>query len=337
MTNATIGREDLTAWGITLLLLLGILQLQLLPSLIAALLVYVLVNRLTPLLANRWLRGEGPRLLAVSLIAMGVIAVILAAGMAVASLLRESNESLPALVARMAEIIEHSRQKLPEWLLDYVPSDADDLRKMTVHWLREHAQLFQVAGTGLGRALAHILLGMVIGGLLSLEAAIPASTRPPLAASIARVGHRLADAFRRVVFAQVWISALNTFFTGVFLTLVLPQFGIQLPFTKTLIVVTFVAGLLPILGNLISNTVIFVVSLSHSLGVALVVLAYLIVIHKLEYFLNARIVGAHISARAWELLTAMLVMEAAFGIPGLIAAPIYYAYFKSELRARALV
>jgi len=80
-----------------------------------------------------------------------------------------------------------------------------------------------------------------------------------------------------------------------------------------------------------------VVSLSHSLGVAVVVLAYLIVIHKLEYFLNARIVGAHISARAWEMLTAMLVMEAAFGIPGLIAAPIYYAYFKSELRARALV
>ena len=101
----------------------------------------------------------------------------LAAGMAVASLLRESNESLPALVARMAEIIEQSRQKLPAWLLDYVPSDADDLRKMTVHWLREHAQFFQVAGTGLGRALAHILLGMVIGGLLSLEAAIPASTR----------------------------------------------------------------------------------------------------------------------------------------------------------------
>ena len=34
-------------------------------------------------------------------------------------------------------------------------------------------------------------------------------------------------------------------------------------------------------------------------------------IHKLEYFLNARIVGTQIRARAWELLIAMLAMEAA--------------------------
>jgi predicted PurR-regulated permease PerM len=101
--------------------------------------------------------------------------------------------------------------------------------------------------------------------------------------------------------------------------------------------ITFVAGLLPILGNLISNTVIFIVSLSQSLFVAVGSLAYLIVIHKLEYFLNARIIGGHIRARAWEMLIAMLVMEAAFGIAGLIAAPIYYAYVKDELRAKGLI
>jgi predicted PurR-regulated permease PerM len=37
------------------------------------------------------------------------------------------------------------------------------------------------------------------------------------------------------------------------------------------------------------------------------------------------------------LLLAMLVMEAAFGIPGVIAAPIYYAYLKYELSARGLI
>ena len=106
---------------------------------------------------------------------------------------------------------------------------------------------------------------------------------------------------------------------------------------KTLIVLTFVIGLIPIFGNLVSNTVIFVVSLSHSFGVAMASLAYLVVIHKLEYFLNARIIGSHIRARAWEMLLAMLVMEAAFGIPGLIAAPIYYAYMKNELREKGLI
>jgi predicted PurR-regulated permease PerM len=33
----------------------------------------------------------------------------------------------------------------------------------------------------------------------------------------------------------------------------------------------------------------------------------------------------------------MLVMESILGVPGLIAAPIYYAYFKSELRQKGLV
>ena len=36
---------------------------------------------------------------------------------------------------------------------------------------------------------------------------------------------------------------------------------------------------------------------------------------------------------SWELLLAMLAMEAAFGIGGVVAAPIYYAYVKRELSA----
>jgi predicted PurR-regulated permease PerM len=62
-----------------------------------------------------------------------------------------------------------------------------------------------------------------------------------------------------------------------------------------------------------------------------------VVIHKFEYFLNARIVGGQIRANAWELLIAMLLMESVFGIAGIVAAPIFYAYIKSELRARDLV
>jgi predicted PurR-regulated permease PerM len=103
------------------------------------------------------------------------------------------------------------------------------------------------------------------------------------------------------------------------------------------VLVTFICGLLPVLGNLISNTIIFVIGLSVSLWVAVAALTFLILIHKLEYFLNARIIGTQIRARAWELLIAMLLMEAAFGIGGLIAAPIYYAYLKRELEAKALI
>jgi predicted PurR-regulated permease PerM len=123
----------------------------------------------------------------------------------------------------------------------------------------------------------------------------------------------------------------------VYLLIILPLFGITLPLAKTMVAVTFVVGLLPVIGNLISNTVIVVVSVSVSLTAAIGSLVFLVLIHKLEYFVNARIMGVQIDSRAWELLLVMLIMDAAFGISGLIAAPIYYAYMKAELSERGLV
>jgi len=135
----------------------------------------------------------------------------------------------------------------------------------------------------------------------------------------------------------VRISAINTVLTAIYLTVVLPLAGVHLPLTKTMIVITFLVGLLPVVGNLVSNTIIVTLSLSISLAVAIMSLLFLVVIHKLEYFLNAHMIGTQVHAHAWELLLAMLVMEAAFGLPGLVAAPIYYAYAKDELVSRELV
>ena len=123
----------------------------------------------------------------------------------------------------------------------------------------------------------------------------------------------LSKAFRGIVFSQVRISALNTILTAIYLAVVLPVAGINLPFLKTMIAVTFLVGLLPVIGNLVTNTVIVLVSFSVSPSVALASLAFLVIIHKLEYFVNARIIGTRIRAWAWELLLAMLVMDAWFG------------------------
>jgi predicted PurR-regulated permease PerM len=312
--------------------LLLLLPLQLLPALLAGLLVYALVNAMVPSPGTPLAVGShAPRVLAVSLIAAAVIALIILAGVGISSFFRYGGENLPALVQSMAEILDGAREQLPSWLLQYLPEDAEALRHALVAWLRDNADTFQVAGQEFGRALGHALLGMVVGALLSLERAVAGGSEGLLPTAIAERGQQLARAFRRVVFAQFRISAINTLFTALYLAVLLPLLGIELPFTKTLILLTFVAGLLPILGNLISNTIICVVSLSQGFLVALGSLAYLVIIHKLEYFLNVKIIGGEIRARASELLIAMLIMEAAFGIAGLIAAPIYYAYLKAEL------
>jgi len=192
-------------------------------------------------------------------------------------------------------------------------------------------------GQDVGRMLAHSLFGMIIGGMIALTSELTARDPKPLAQALAGRAEHLAIAFRRVVFAQVRISALNTTLTAIYLLVILPAIGIQMPLAKTMIAVTFVVGLLPVLGNLISNTIIVVISLSVSSLAAIGSLIFLVAIHKLEYFANARIIGGRIHARAWELLLAMLVMDAAFGVPGVIAAPIYYAYLKDELADRGLI
>ena len=328
-------RYAIAAWVIAGLALVLALVLHLLPALLAGLLVYELVHVIAPRLPRS--REGGGKVAAVTLLAVAVVTLLTLAMLGIVAFLQSEAGSLPRLLQKMAEIIEGSRARLPEWLVGSMPGDADSLRAALIEWLREHAHDLRSAGGEAGHVVAHILIGMVIGAMVSLREAQPVASGGPLVRELTERTARLGEAFRRVVFAQVRISALNTFFSAIYLLGVLPLFDVHLPFAKTLVAVTFIAGLLPVVGNLISNTVIVVVSLSVSLQVAISSLVFLVVVHKLEYFLNARIVGRQIRANAWELLLAMLAMEAAFGLPGLVAAPIYYAYLKDELSARGLV
>jgi predicted PurR-regulated permease PerM len=242
-----------------------------------------------------------------------------------------------ALLQKMADMLDTSRSQMPPWISEYLPTDAESLKQMITNWLRAHASQAQLMGEASLRAAAHLLIGMIIGAMVALGEAAGEHPHQPLASSLILRVKNLCEAFRRIVFAQVQIAAINTVFTGIFVLIALPMAGVHLPLAKSLIALTFFAGLLPIVGNLMSNTIMVVVALTVSLQIAAVCLIFLIVIHKLEYFLNAKIIGTQIKARAWELLIAMLVMESIFGLPGVVAAPIYYAYLKLELGKRNLI
>lgn len=324
------------SWLIAGLLLFLVLGLHLLPALLAGLLVFQLVHLLAGLLAGR-VSNRRAKLAAVVALAAVVIGGTVAAAVLSAAFFNNHGGGLAELSQKMADTIDNARLWMPSWLLAMLPEGLEAMKAAVSHWLREHAGEVGTVGKEAGRAFVHILIGMVIGAMVALHEAAATPTLRPLAAALTERARMLAQAFRRVVFAQVRIAALNTAFTALYLAVALPLLDIHLPLTKTMIGLTFAVGLLPIIGNLISNTVILVVSLSVSPLVALSSLTFLIVIHKLEYFLNARIVGGQIAASTWELLLAMLAMEAAFGLPGLVAAPIYYAYLKGELAAAELV
>ena len=316
--------------------LLLILHSGLLAALYSGLLVYALVHLIAPALSLR-MNNQKAKLTSVAVLGSVIVLLLTLVLWFPLAFFLSDDGSYPVLLKKMADLIELSRNQIPEWIAEYLPESAEALQQTLTAWMREHAGQAKHIGEQTGRTIAHLIIGMVIGAMAALYDTTRIHHFKPLAAAMHKRVVNLHQAFRQIVFAQVQIAAINAIFTGAFLLLILPLAGIHLPFVKTMILVTFVAGLLPVIGNLISNTVIVVISLSHSLSTAGLALLFLVTIHKLEYFLNAKIVGTKINARAWELLSAMLVMEALFGIAGVIAAPVFYAYIKSELSQAELV
>jgi predicted PurR-regulated permease PerM len=315
--------------------LLLTLRLHLLPAMLAGFLVYELVRVLAGALKLVRIHRKQGKFAAIGILATLVVLLLTLAGAGIVAFLNADN--LAALVNKLADSLDTWRAALPNPLAAQLPADVDELRQRVVAWLRPHASELQQAGAAAGHTLAHILLGMGIGALVSLYDVQPRESLGPLSSALQERAGRFGEAFRRVVFAQFRISAVNTLLTGLYLLVALPIAGVHFPLANAVVVITFLVGILPVIGNLISNTIIVVLSLSVSLPVAIASFLFLIVIHKLEYFLNAHLIGTQIHAHAWELLLAMLAMEAAFGMPGLIAASIYYAYIKDELMGRNLV
>ncbi|MGI4938071.1 MAG: AI-2E family transporter, partial [Janthinobacterium lividum] len=299
-------------------------------------LVHSLVHLTAPALGKR-ISSQRARVLAVALLS-GLIVVLLSIAIwATIAFFYSEAGSVPVLLNKLTAIINVSRSQVPLWLLSYLPESVDALKEMLMQLMREHAGQAKTVGETAGRILVHIIIGMVIGAMAALYDTTARHRYLPLAAGLHDRVLALSRSFERIVFAQVRIAAINAVFSALFIFVALPLAGVHLPLAKTMVAVTFFAGLLPVIGNLISNTLVVVVGLASSLNVAIAALVFLITVHKVEYFLNAKIIGRHINARAWELLAAMLVMETLWGLPGVVAAPVLYAYVKKELSDRGMV
>lgn len=310
------------------LLFLLLLHVELIVVTYAAMLVYALVVRLAGHFVTRGARNAHSRWLAVVVVAMLVAAALVLSGFGLHLLLRNGLD-VQALVVKMSDILQSARSWLPALIAERLPAQ-DDLLANTGVLLREHAADIGTLGLGALKNIGYALIGILLGAMFAIGVTVHTLHLGPVSMRLLEQFKASEDAFWRVISAQVRISALNTLLTGIYLAVVLPAFGVQLPFTKTLIAVTFIAGLLPVVGNLISNTAITVISLSLSFSVAMASLAFLVVIHKLEYFINARFVGQQINAKPHEILVMMIVMERIFGPAGIVAAPVFYAWLKSE-------
>jgi len=307
-----------------------VLHFHLLPAVFAGLAVHVLTVKLARRLPANW--GGQPHKIALAVLASIVIVGLTGVSFGLWSFLHGKG-GMAALLTAAADTLEKLRHALPPSIADALPTTMDEVHEQLSDVMREHGKNISAVGMAGVKTFAHILLGMVVGGMTALHHFAGADTGPPFAAALHARARLLTDAFDKVVFAQVKISALNTLLTALYLLIILPLCGVRLPLLTVLLPLTFVAGLIPVIGNLISNSAIVVISFGVSPGVAISSFLFLVAVHKLEYFTNARIVGGEVHATAWELLCAMLAMEAIFGLPGLIAAPVTYAWLKAEISA----
>ncbi len=325
-----------SSYVIAAIALLLVLFLHLLPAMVAGLLVYAIVGAVAPLL-ERKLSGELSRQLAVALLGTVVVALMALLIVGGVVLMRAQLSDPDTLFNRLMPVIDNAHAQLPAAIVAHLPVTIEDLRATVSSLAHKHSEQLQTAGKATLVVFGRILVGLILGAMVALAHERAPSRSGPLRRELGARCSRFAGAFRDIVFAQSKIAAINTLFTAIFLLIAMPIAGVPLPFAKTLVIITFAIGLVPVVGNLISNTLIVIVALSVSMWAAIAALVFLVLLHKFEYFHNARIVGGQIRARAWELLLAMLVMEAAFGLAGVIAAPIYYAWLKSELQARDLI
>ena len=333
--------EEVVAYAVVGAGVLFVLWQHLVPALIMGLTLYMILDRLSERFKGRISRGvvRPLALLTVTIMTAAVITGIIAL---MVMMLRRGAGNVPAMMEQMAEILGSVRLWLGGLGRSFIPevmTDAEEFKVMAMTWLKTHAQTIRAGGVWLGLGLVY----MIMGGLLAILVFFRHVThhddvnRGPLARHLVDKVDRFAHAFSRIAWAQVKISAVNTTLTALYLLVILPLFGIQIPFGTTLVVITFLCGLIPVLGNLISNTVITILSMGVSIGTAVASLSFLVIIHKLEYLINSRIVGGETDSQAWEILLAIIVGEAAFGVGGVVMAPIIYAFVKRELRDRALV
>jgi predicted PurR-regulated permease PerM len=305
---------------VLMLVLAGVLHLS--APLLAVLFSYFALRQLLLLTKRKWLA-----LLSFILVALGIaFCAVYFTRAALAALPEVAEHSIPS-----ASAWAQARQiELPFTDFDSLKALVIDSAKEEAHYLRNVIRLAGSTTT----TLLFLLIGIVVAISLFFNSQLDLyrethKTKNNLYSILAdEIATRFRDFYRSfatVMGAQITISLINTLLTAIFVLI------IRLPNGALIIALTFLCGLLPIVGNLVSNTIIVCLAFTISLKMALVALIFLIAIHKLEYFLNSKIIGDRIRNPVWLTLVALIIGERLMGIPGMVLAPVVLNYLRMEL------
>jgi predicted PurR-regulated permease PerM len=303
--------------------LLLMIALRLGAPLVAALFTYLALSRLN------W-RRLGGKWTAVSVFMVVFLGAVYALGYFIHQTVHALPEIADKAIPSVIDTAQRNGIEVPFTDYDSLKDLAFDTVKSEVHYLGSFAKFAR----GATSHLLFLVAGCVVAMSLFLDPRFQTSGRELgdnlYTTSCVAICERFGTLYRSfvtVMGAQILISAINTVLTAVFVL------AMQLPYGVVIIGVSFLCGLIPVVGNLVSNTIIVGIGFTVSPKMALIALIFLVVIHKLEYFLNSKIVGWRIHNPLWLTLLGLIVGERLLGVPGMILAPVILNYIKLEASA----
>lgn len=310
------------SYALFALALVVIARFNLGPCALAGLVSFMIMD-----LTERGLRRRGAKIRVARWAALAMFAVMaVALSWIFVAFVRVGVARLPVL---LDTVLPRLTTLATEWGYELPVDNALELRDLLVTSAKENfASVSKTSGL-LTRGFFLVLVGVFAAAMKFLspsEEGGGANLYEALREEFSARVRLFVRSFELVVGAQVAISTINAILTAVFLH------AMGFPFKTFLILTTFVCGLVPIIGNVISNIAIVTAGLTVSVHLATFGLAYLVVIHKLEYILNSRIIGGSIDTPMWMTLLGLVAGEAMMGVPGILLAPALLHYARAELR-----
>lgn len=267
-----------------------------------------------------------PTVLTTLVVILGVSLLVLGMGAALRFVIETMAAQGPQLIEEAIRSLNTVARSLPDDIRAKIPGNSQEFFQM----MRMGTGDIMGYAKNFGGASFFVFLQLVFALILGVSAALMVSKGEgkPLSKTWLEVMERYVRCFTLLMGAQVYVSVWNTFCTAVFIYGILPAVDVVLPFRELLLMFTAIASLIPAAGNIMANTLILVLTIRYGPWIALGSVLYLFVIHKLEYFVNGYIIGRNVQASVPEMLIAIILGEVAFGLPGLITAPVTYAFMK---------
>ena len=198
-------------------------------------------------------------------------------------------------------------------LKEHLP-DSGKLVESASHYAADAVKVLST----LGHIALYALIGLILAVVFLLERIEIGgwrSTLEPksLLGTLVRWFEYTAEAVSVTVQLQLIVASFNTLFT-------LPVlFILGIPDKPALMVLIFVSGLVPVIGNIVSGAVLSVMAYvtAGPVGVA-VFLALTFVLHKVEaYYLNPRLTARHVKLPGFVLIVSLIAWEHLLGFAGL--------------------